>query len=242
MHPFIIGDLNSAKQIHLFESQWDLLAFADRSGNYEAQGVALVATRGASNASLIKGLLPGGASILAWPQNNAAGEKWLNDLSAFVQKLGVARVPSSIKKREEFGELVDINLKDVNDWTKAGATAEDIYAAFWGNELLKPVSADNAALIPCEPVCVTDLLTAVCHYVKRYVVFTGEAQSVVVALWIAHTWTIEAFDYTPYLQITAPEKQCGKSRVLDCLEPLTPKAWRAISPSEAVLYHKNRRG
>jgi hypothetical protein len=60
----------------------------------------------------------------------------------------------------------------------------------------------------------------------------------VVALWIAHTWAIDAFDYTPYLQVTAPEKQCGKSRVLDCLEPLTPQPWRAISPSEAVLYHK----
>jgi hypothetical protein len=59
-----------------------------------------------------------------------------------------------------------------------------------------------------------------------------------IALWVAHTWTIDAFDYTPYLQITSPEKQCGKSRVLDCLEPITPKAWRAISPSEAVLFRK----
>jgi hypothetical protein len=236
--PFVIGDLKQAKQIHLFESQWDLLAFADRSGNYGAQGVAFVATRGASNAGLVKGMLPEGASVLAWPQNDAAGEKWLSDLSAFVLNLGVVRVPASITNRNEFGELVEIKIKDVNEWTKAGATAEDIYAAFWRNKLFNPVAADSATLVASQPVRIAALLQEVCDYVKRYVVFTGEAQSVVVALWIAHTWAIEAFDYTPYLQVTAPEKQCGKSRVLDCLEPLTPKAWRAISPSEAVLYHK----
>jgi Protein of unknown function (DUF3631)/CHC2 zinc finger len=236
--PFVIGSLSQAKQIHLFESQWDMLAFADRSGNYEAQGWAFVATRGASNACLIKSLLPEGASVMAWPQNDAPGEKWLSDLAAFIPKLGVGRVPATISKLNEFGEKVEVALKDLNDWTKAGATAEEIYAAFWRNELFKPVLAENTTMIPGEIVCLTDLLTEVCHYVKRYVVFTGEAQSVVVALWIAHTWAIEAFDYTPYLQVTAPEKQCGKSRVLDCLEPLTPKAWRAISPSEAVLYHK----
>ncbi|SRR6266498_870540 len=236
--PFVIGDLKNAKQVHLFESQWDLLAFADITGNYDAQGVAFMATRGASNAALVKGKLPEGASVVAWPQNDEPGEIWLSDLSAFVPKLGVARVPSSITKHNEFGEPVEVKLKDVNDWTKAGVTAEGIYAAFFRNESHKPVPTESAALIPGKPVNLGALLGAAGDYVKRYVVFGSEAQSAVVALWIAHTWAIDAFDYTPYLQVTAPEKQCGKSRVLDCLEPLTPQAWRAISPSEAVLYHK----
>jgi Protein of unknown function (DUF3631)/CHC2 zinc finger len=236
--PFVIGDLKNAKQVHLFESQWDMLAFADRSGNYEAQGVAFVATRGAANAALVKDKLPEGASVLAWPQNDVAGEKWLSDLSSLVSKLGVARVPVSINKRNEFGDMVEISLKDLNDWTKAGASEEDIYAAFFRNELYKPVPAESTALFSGEPVNLAALLEEVCDYVKRYVVFTGQAQSIVVALWTAHARAIDAFDYTPYLQVTSPEKQCGKSRVLDCLEPLTPKAWRAISPSEPVLFHK----
>ncbi|HEU5247213.1 MAG TPA: DUF3631 domain-containing protein [Candidatus Udaeobacter sp.] len=215
-----------------------MLAFADRTSNYEAPGVAFVATRGASNAALVKDKLPEGVSVLAWPQNDAAGEKWLSDLAAVVSGLGVARVPTSIKKRDEFADMVEVSLKDLNDWTKAGATAEDIYAAFWLNEPFKPVLAQSVTLTPSDPVNLATLLEEAGKYVKRYVVFASEAQSAVVALWIAHTWTIEAFDYTPYLQVTSPEKQCGKSRVLDCLEPLTPKAWRAISPSEAVLYHK----
>jgi hypothetical protein len=235
--PFVIGDLKNAKQVHLFESQWDMLAFADRSGNHEAQGVAFVATRGAANAALVKDKLPEGASVLAWPQNDAAGEKWLSDLSAFIPKLGVARVPVSIKKRNKFGDMVEVSLKDLNDWTKAGASAEDIYATLFRNELYE-LGSTESALVPGEPINLAALLEEVCDYVKRYVVFTGEAQPEVLALWAAHAWTIDAFDYTPYLQVTAPEKQCGKSRVLDCLEPLTPSAWRVISPSEAVLYHK----
>jgi hypothetical protein len=145
-HPLVIGDLGRAKQVHLFESQWDMLAFVDRTSNYEEPGVAFVATRGASNAALVKDKLPEGASVVAWPQNDAAGEKWLGDLAAAVPGLAVARVPASIKKRNESGDMVEVSLKDLNDWTKAGTTAEDIYAAFWRNELFKPVPPENVSL------------------------------------------------------------------------------------------------
>jgi hypothetical protein len=60
----------------------------------------------------------------------------------------------------------------------------------------------------------------------------------VIALWITHTWILDAFDYTPYLDIRSPEKRCGKTKLLDCLELLVGKPWRAVSPSEAVLYRK----
>jgi hypothetical protein len=145
-HPFVIGDLAQAKQVHLFESQWDMMAFADGSGNYGVQEVAFVATRGNSNAKLVKGLIPEGVSVTAWPQNDEPGEKWLIDLSAFVPGLGVARVPFSLERRNEFGDPVEVRLKDMNDWTMSGATAEDLYGAFWLNELFKPQPVESAAL------------------------------------------------------------------------------------------------
>ena len=49
---------------------------------------------------------------------------------------------------------------------------------------------------------------------------------------------IDAFDYTPYLHVNSPEKRCGKSRLLDCIELLVAVVWRVISPSEAVLFRK----
>jgi hypothetical protein len=60
----------------------------------------------------------------------------------------------------------------------------------------------------------------------------------VVALWIAHTHAVEAFETTAFLAITSPEKQWGKTRLLDVLELVVARPWRAIMPSEAVVYRK----
>jgi hypothetical protein len=84
-------------------------------------------------------------------------------------------------------------------------------------------------------------LDAICEFFQRHVVFSSPAQPLAIALWIAHTWTVDAFDYTPYLHIWSPDKRCGKTKLLDCLELLVSKPWRAISPSEAVLYRKIER-
>jgi CHC2 zinc finger len=127
---FILGDLAKAKEIHLHESQWDMFAIADKAAWYKNETKAFIATRGKGNAKLVKGLIPESVSVCAWPQNDKQGEEWLDDLSTIVPKLGVARVPASIKKVNEFGEVVEIPIKDANDWTKAGASAENIHAAW----------------------------------------------------------------------------------------------------------------
>ena len=36
--------------------------------------------------------------------------------------------------------------------------------------------------------------------------------------------------------VTSPEKQCGKSRLIECLELVVAKPWSCITPSEAVVY------
>jgi hypothetical protein len=215
--PLILGQLKTAERIYLFESQWDMFAFIDRTNTYPSETVALIATRGAGNARSICGLLRENISVYAWPQNDAAGEKWFKDVDALIKIINKAVVPAP--------------FKDLNDWAKAGAQAEDIYKAL---SLSQPVDAASQA----KPTALAELLEDVCTYLKRFVVFTSEAQSTAIALWVAHAWAIDAFDYTAYLQITSPEKQCGKSRVLDCLEPIVRNAWRAISPSEAVLFRK----
>jgi predicted ATPase len=61
------------------------------------------------------------------------------------------------------------------------------------------------------------LLDSCFKLIRRYVVLSAD-QLNVLAAWILHTWAIEAADFTPYLHITAPEKGCGKSRLLETLE------------------------
>jgi Protein of unknown function (DUF3987)/CHC2 zinc finger len=132
--PLVLGDLTKAKQVHICESQWDMLALADRTDLYLNQNHAFIATRGAGNAALCNGLIPEGVSVLAWPQNDEAGKRWLDDLST--------KVPVQVARA-----IVPEQFKDVNEWTKAGASAEDIYGAIFRNELVEkpeiaePVSA-----------------------------------------------------------------------------------------------------
>ena len=81
------------------------------------------------------------------------------------------------------------------------------------------------------------LLDALTAYVRRYVVLSS-AQADATALWVTHTYVLDAFEQTPFLAITSPEKRCGKSRLLEVLELVVARAWRTIFPSEAVLYRK----
>ena len=82
------------------------------------------------------------------------------------------------------------------------------------------------------------ILEEIRGFLCRYVVFSNEAQVIAVALWIVHTWVIDAFDFTPYLHISSPVKRCGKSRVFDCLKLLCAKPWPVVCPSEAVVFRK----
>lgn len=73
-------------------------------------------------------------------------------------------------------------------------------------------------------------------YLSRYVVFANDHQQTAVSLWVATTWAIETFDVAPYLLITAPERQSGKTRLLEVLEPVVRKPIFASGISPAALY------
>src|SRR3984957_344990 len=84
-----------------------------------------------------------------------------------------------------------------------------------------------------EPPHLKDALAQIEDFLRRYIAFPTDAHSPAIALWVAHSHALAAFDYTPYLHITSPEKRCGKSRVLDALSLLVPEPWLSVSPSEA---------
>jgi Protein of unknown function (DUF3631) len=73
------------------------------------------------------------------------------------------------------------------------------------------------------------------RFVRRFVVMTP-VQANAVALWVAHTHAIDAFDTTPYLALTSAEKRSGKSRLLEVLELLVRSPLAAINMSDAVLF------
>lgn len=81
------------------------------------------------------------------------------------------------------------------------------------------------------------LLDGLARFLRRYVVME-DAQIAAVALWIVHTHAIDAAESTPFLFIASAEKRSGKTRLLDVLELLVPRPFRAVTPSEAAVFRK----
>ena len=81
------------------------------------------------------------------------------------------------------------------------------------------------------------LLDDVVSFVRRYVV-VGEHELVTLALWVAHTYAIDAAECTPYLRVTSAEKRCGKTRLLETLAPLVARPWLTARVTAAVLVRK----
>ena len=98
--------------------------------------------------------------------------------------------------------------------------------------------ADGETEVTSPPLELPEILEEVRGFLSRYIVFSNEAQATAVTLWVAHTWALYAFDYTPYLHISSPVKECGKTILFECLKKLCPSSWLTISPTEAVLFRK----
>lgn len=69
----------------------------------------------------------------------------------------------------------------------------------------------------------------------RYVVLPTDEAADAVALWIAATHAQPAWEHAPRLVITAPEKRCGKSRLLDIVEATCHEPIIAVNVSVAAV-------
>ncbi|MBA2408339.1 MAG: hypothetical protein H0V62_00665 [Gammaproteobacteria bacterium] len=86
-----------------------------------------------------------------------------------------------------------------------------------------------------DPVDGAALLNAIANTLTRYLVLPAGAADAL-ALWTAHTHVYDAFDHTPRLNITAPQKQCGKTLLLDVVQAVVAKGLRTENVSTAVLF------
>ncbi|WP_307817268.1 DUF3631 domain-containing protein [Nocardia acididurans] len=72
----------------------------------------------------------------------------------------------------------------------------------------------------------------------KYVRFPSEHCSVVLALWVVHTWAVPAFYVTPRLVLDSPEPGSGKTRVLELLALVCRSAKLTLSTTTAALYRR----
>ena len=86
-----------------------------------------------------------------------------------------------------------------------------------------------------QPVNGAELLDDVSKSFSRYVALPPGAADVM-ALWALHCHCFEAFQITPRLNITSPEKGCGKTTVLDVVALLVPRPLRTENLTTPVLF------
>lgn len=69
-----------------------------------------------------------------------------------------------------------------------------------------------------------------------------EDEAYAIAMWVIHTYLIkppkcsQVFDFSPILNISSPEKQCGKSTLREIIYDLVPRPLNAMNATEAALF------
>src|SRR4051794_2234241 len=86
---------------------------------------------------------------------------------------------------------------------------------------------------PSDGAAILDLLHAA---VTRYVILPCPAAVDAVVLWIAATHAQPAWAHAARLVIRAPEKRCGKSRLLDVVEATCYRPIMTVNASTAAVY------
>ncbi|MCX5400052.1 DUF3631 domain-containing protein [Streptomyces sp. NBC_00102] len=89
---------------------------------------------------------------------------------------------------------------------------------------------------PTTPINGAELLNKVEQFHRRFNLFPREAAYVAVALWDAHAHLVDCFETTPRIAFLSPEPGSGKSRALEIIETLTPRAVSTESASANALY------
>jgi putative DNA primase/helicase len=86
-----------------------------------------------------------------------------------------------------------------------------------------------------------DVLSEVAETFSRYLALPSGAADAL-ALWCAHAHVYDAFTCSPRLNITSPEKQCGKTTLRDVLAQLVPRPLATENLTVAVLFRMVQAG
>jgi hypothetical protein len=127
--------------------------------------------------------------------------------------------------RKEQAKALGIQVKTLDDLVKAARNDD-------GESVRFPFPEVEPHPEPIDPAL---LLNEAANLVRRYVVMDKE-QTDAAALWIAMTWFIDVVEVAPLGIITAPEKACGKSQLLDVLGRMVSRPLPAASSSASFLF------
>lgn len=87
-----------------------------------------------------------------------------------------------------------------------------------------------------ESVSLSMLLDSIEQIFNRTLVFHSEHEAKAIALWVVHTYCLDAATVSPILYISSPEKRCGKSTLLSVLQKLINRPLVASNITAAALF------
>jgi hypothetical protein len=88
-----------------------------------------------------------------------------------------------------------------------------------------------------EPVEGARLLDEIADFIRQYMALPDHAAEIL-ALFVAHTYLLDAAWFTPYILVTSPVPECGKTTLLDLLEPLVHQGQSTDGITAGGLYHR----
>lgn len=102
------------------------------------------------------------------------------------------------------------------------------------------VSLDAVKMFPTveswpHPVKGAALLDEIAGTIRQFIVCDADTVTAT-TLWIAFTWIIDRVNVAPLAVITAPEKRCGKSQLLDLIGRLSRRPLVASNISPAAIF------
>ncbi len=124
---------------------------------------------------------------------------------------------------------------DVSDWIASGGTREALQTLADAAPVIAWTEQEDA------PRPGAELADAVFAAIKRFVVVSDDAARAL-ALWVMHCHAFDVAQFTPYIQITSPTRESGKTTLIDVLEALVPEPLRADSATAAAIYRSVDRG
>ena len=113
------------------------------------------------------------------------------------------------------------------------------------NSEAKDTAQGRAVDLPCvepweKPVNGAELLDEIRTTYNRFMVLPPQAD-VLIVVWTLLTYLFDCFSYTPYLHVTSPEKECGKSTLAELMNHLCANATTPGGMSAASMFRRIER-
>jgi hypothetical protein len=172
-----------------------------------------------------------GARVASLPDNDEPGRNHAQHVASCLSSVASVVKVIDLPGLPEHG--------DVSTWLATGGSADELKRLADEAQSWRP----NSSVVSLEEIdakgpSTGELLDRVKTALERFIVFRNDSQSVTLALWVLHTHVFEEFDTTPYLAVSSPTKQAGKTRLFEVLSALVARSWSAVEATEAVLFRK----